>query len=92
MLDNDDEEYDDGQGSSGIQFTSPKKKRASGRPRKSMMPYESTEELTVQLPIMDEEQSCGLHMTTMQVSTTGSLLYCGVSKNYGSIVLTVGNY
>lgn len=34
------------------------------------------EDLTVQLPVMDEEQSCGLHMTTMQVNlATHSFFY-----------------
>ncbi|XP_018015708.1 uncharacterized protein LOC108672531 isoform X2 [Hyalella azteca] len=67
-------------------------RRTSGRPRKSQLPplsdddYEEEEEEEVEVqeagessvtvPVLEEEQACGLHMSTVQVKALSHLVAC----------------
>lgn len=69
-----------------------RKSGGGGRPSKKMLEEQEEPDedglMPAQLPIMDEEQSCGLHMTTMQVGA--SIAYDHLaSKSFSSLLLLV---
>lgn len=61
-----------------------RKSGGGGRPSKKMLEEQEEPDedglMPAQLPIMDEEQSCGLHMTTMQVSASRACDHLGCEE------------